>query len=836
MKISFIGQLSIDLGFILSLVALFLYFWSTQKDDQRSLRWANLLTVLVFGFTLVAMSSLVYLLVTHQFQYFYVYNYTSTDLALRYLVAALWGGQEGSFLVWIFFTVLTALALIRWSPTVYKAPVMFFMMLSISFLLSMTLGWDVLGLHLGASPFRTLVEEMPNAPFLQANPDFVPVDGRGLNDLLRSPWMVIHPPILFMGFAMMTVPFAFALAALWKRHYHEWITPALPWTLAANLCLFVAIFLGAYWAYVTLSFGGFWAWDPVENASLVPWIFGVAGIHTMLIQRKHATASKASFLFAIFAYILILYEAFLTRSGILGDASVHSFVDLGLYNQLLLFMVGNALFGIILLILRYKDLPGSKESSSMLSPDFIVFSGAIVLFVTAMVIILGTSSPIIGKLFSENPTPPEISFYNNWTAPLAMVISLLTVFGQYVWRKRIDSFETLASRLLWPLIITAVLTITSIMLADVREPLYMAYLFCTLFALIGNGFMLVEIVRRNPKLSGGALTHVGFAVLLIGSLASTAYNHYLLDQESHAYNAAVEQGLVKDDNGFPVIQKVTMFKLDLNQPKKIDDGWTVTYEGMRISNVDRPGEQRYQLRFERDSSASRSFTVEPVVYPMVATSTADNISWSVDPEVRAGITSDLYLYVASSGYLDRLMQSRQPAMQNDPADTSNVQQPTLTLKRGEERVLGPYKIFFTEFESLTDAELPDSAVVGVRALLAITDTTKNEQVQIKPSYAIVAKGAERFSMSQPVMIDNWDLIVRFDEIDPNSDAITLSFRGEGLPEVTLDDWVLVVAENKPFISFVWFGTFLLMGGFSVSIVRRWAENKKKRQHDAPNEA
>jgi len=214
MKISFIGQLSIDLGFVLSIAALFLYFWSTQKDDQRSLRWANWLTVLVFGCIVVAMSSLVYRLVTHQFQYFYVYNYTSTDLALRYLVAALWGGQEGSFLVWIFFTVLTALALIRWSPQVYKAPVMFFMMLSIGFLLSMTLGWDVLGLHLGASPFRTLAEEMPNVPFLQANPDFVPVDGRGLNDLLRSPWMVIHPPILFMGFAMLTVPFAFALAAL----------------------------------------------------------------------------------------------------------------------------------------------------------------------------------------------------------------------------------------------------------------------------------------------------------------------------------------------------------------------------------------------------------------------------------------------------------------------------------------------------------------------------------------------------------------------------------------------------------------------------------------------
>lgn len=827
-----IGHLSLSIAFILTLLAMVFYYRSTKIGSLRDLRIANWMNIGVLLATVISMGALVYLLVTHQFQYFYVYNYTSTDLAMRYLVAALWGGQEGSFLVWIFFTSLTTVGLMKWSPPSYRAPVLLFMTLSLAFLFSMTLGWNIFGLKIGASPFRTLIEEMPNAPFLQANPDFVPADGRGLNDLLRSPWMVIHPPILFMGFAMMTVPFAFALAALWKRNYTEWVTPALPWTLAANLCLFIAIFLGAYWAYVTLSFGGFWAWDPVENASIVPWIFGVAGIHTMLIQRKKAGAMRASFLFAIFAYVLILYEAFLTRSGILGDASVHSFVDLGLYNQLLLFMLVNTIVGVWLLVLRFKELPGSKEPSPILSPEFMVFTGSMMLFITAMVIILGTSSPIIGRLFSENPTPPEISFYNNWTLPLGMILAVLTVLGQVIWRRRVDSSESLATILTWPTVITAVITVASIIMGGVDNPLYMAYIMSTIFALVGNGWILVDIMRRSPKLAGGALSHVGFAVLLIGSLASTAYNTNLLDDESKNYNAAVEQGLVKDDEGFPVIQKVNMFKLDLNQPKQIDGGWTATYLGMTLSNIDRPGEQRYKIAFQRtDDPDSPRFIMEPVVYPMVATSSPGNVQYTVDPEVKPGLLHDIYMYVGSSAHLEREMERQQPStnmLNVAEADTNAQAMPKIKMKRGEVKELGPYTVRFDAFESLSVEEMPDSAIVGVRSLLTITDTTTGEEIEAKPSYAIIATGDERYSMSQPVLVDKWNLIVRFDEINPNSDQITLSFRGDRVPLVVTDDWVLVVADKKPFISFVWLGTFLLMGGFSVSIMRRWSDLRKKK--------
>ena len=199
---------------------------------------------------------------------------------------------------------------------------------------------DLFGaLKIGVTPFLTVAEFFPEAPVFLADPNFVPADGNGLNDLLQNYWMVIHPPMLFVGFATMIVPFAFAVSALWMKRYTEWVRPAMPWALISVMVLGIGISMGGYWAYETLSFGGYWAWDPVENSSFVPWIVGIAGIHMMLIQRKSGIGHKAALFLNMLAYLFVIYSTFLTRSGILGDVSVHSFVDLGLYNQLLLWIL-----------------------------------------------------------------------------------------------------------------------------------------------------------------------------------------------------------------------------------------------------------------------------------------------------------------------------------------------------------------------------------------------------------------------------------------------------------------------------------------------------------------
>ncbi|MGK7371218.1 MAG: cytochrome c biogenesis protein CcsA, partial [Candidatus Halalkalibacterium sp. M3_1C_030] len=480
----------------------------------------------------------------------------------------------------------------------------------------MILGVDFGTFKIGASPFRSLAEAMPNAPFIQSNPDFVPADGKGLNDLLKSPWMIIHPPALFLGFSMMAVPYCFAMAALWKRKYHAWVNAALPWTLGANLSLFTAIFLGGYWAYVTLSFGGYWAWDPVENASFIPWLIGTAGIHTMLIQRKSSTSQKASIILAMLAYVAVVYETFLTRSGVLSDSSVHSFVDLGLYNQLLLFMAVILGVGIGMLIYRYKDLPSQQNESKLLSREFMTFAGAMVLFLIGMVMTLGTSSPIIGRLFTENPTPPEVSFYNEWTMPLAILAAILTVLGQYLFWKRYNA-ESLANELLWPVAGACIATLTTIFIGDVRDLYYMLYLLSAWFALFGNGFVMVRLARKKPKLIGGSLSHIGFGIMLLGFLASSAYDGNLLDLSAKQYNEAVRQGKVTDKDGTPVRQPVNFLELKLNEPKVVNGKYLATYQGYSLRNQDRAGQQEYKIKFEEieEDGSGDTFYLYPQVYP-----------------------------------------------------------------------------------------------------------------------------------------------------------------------------------------------------------------------------
>lgn len=827
------GKVFINAAFLCSILAAAGYFLYSRNDDNRYFRASNWLFGLQALFLVAASGLLVYIILTHQFNYYYVFNYTSSDLQLKYLVAAFWGGQEGSFMLWILFSCVTGLGLMKWTRKPYRGPVLFFLTLTQVFLLSMVAGLHIGDLAIGASPFRTIAEAMPNAPFIQANPDFVPTDGKGLNDLLKSPWMVIHPPILFMGFAMMTVPYCFAMAALWKEKYNEWIHPALPWTLGANLCLLTAIFLGGYWAYVTLSFGGYWAWDPVENASLVPWLLGTAGIHTMIIQKKSSTSQKASIVFALLAYVAVIYETFLTRSGILEDASVHSFVDLGLYTQLVLFM--GVMTGVCLgmFIWRYRRLPSQQRETKILSREFMTFAGAMLLFLLGLIITLGTSSPIIGRLFTANPTPPEISFYNDWTFPLAIIAALMTVVGQFLFWKRQDA-ESLARDLLMPTALSCIATLATIMIAGITAWDAMLFLFAGWFALIGNAFIMGRLLLRKPSLIGGSLTHIGFGVLLLGILASSLYNSNLLDANTQAYNQAVERGEMTDEDGLLITQKANFMQLKLNEPKVVNNRYLFTYEGYTLDDQARPGQQEYRIRIEPIDGSSGGHYLHPQVYPMSSAAPGGQIQWSVDPDVRTGWLSDIYLYVAGSSYVDR--KNEQVAEQkqqrgNGPAgtaaaatpDTANVQE--LTMTEGEQLTLGGFDITLASFNQTSTEGLPDSTMIAVRARLSVQHQASGDAQILRPLYAIYTDQGQSWSYSPPQQLQGYQVSFRFTDIDPQSGEITLEV--SGIDEKYREEWVVIVAEEKPFISVVWAGTFLLMAGFSVSIFRHWSREKRR---------
>lgn len=825
-----VGNLLISLSFLSALGALILYGLASRDHALPVYeKWANRLWITKGLFVIASTALLSWLILTHRFEYFYVWNYTSLDLEMPYRFSALWGGQEGSFLVWILMTFLVGLALIRLTREPYRGPVLFVMALAQLFLLSMLLGWDLFGLHLGASPFRTIAQEMADAPFIQANPGFVPADGTGLNDLLKSPWMMIHPPVIFMGFAMMTVPFAFAIASLWKQKYDDWIRPALPWTLAANLSLLTAIFLGAYWAYETLSFGGYWAWDPVENASLVPWLIGTAGIHMMIIQRKSARAHKGAIFFSILAYIAVVYQTFLTRSGVLGQQSVHSFVDLGLYNQLLLFMLVILGLGIGLYLYRYKELPSAEGESAILSREFMTFTGAMLLFILGMVIILGTSSPILGRLFVEQPTPPEIQFYNDWSMPIALIMAITTVIAQFLFWKKQDA-ESLASSLVMPLLLTSVASIVTIVLGSVRDLYHMVYYFVGWFTVFGNGAILLYLVRRNSKLIGGALSHVGFGVLLLGILASSAYNEVMLDERIQRYNEMVLAGQVMDEQGFPVQELAETFMLELNKPKIVGGRYRVTYEGFRFTDSPRPGQQEYKIRFE-PLDGGKPFVLKPDVYPMSSSPVA-GMEWAVEPHVKSGLFSDIYLYVAGSAWVEeqnRRMDERSrtftPAsVGEDPSDGEEETHRSFRFEQDIPVEVGPYQFTYKSLEPVRGGVLPDSTLIAVAARLEIYHKPTDTTWEMTPLFAVYSENGVNYTWSPPEPLERFNLAASFTSIIPEEDAIRVTF--DGLLDEYEEDWVVIVAEKKPFVSIVWLGTFLLMGGFTISILRHWERDRR----------
>ncbi len=832
-----IGNILINTAFLLGFLSLIGYFLYSQKENTQYLTISNWLFGLKGLLVLAASGILLYLILTHQFNYYYVYNYTSSSLQLKYLISAFWGGQEGSFMLWILFSALMGLGLMKWVREPYRGPVLFFLTLNQLFLLSMILGIDFGSFTLGASPFRSLAEAMPNAPFIQSNPDFMPSDGKGLNDLLKSPWMVIHPPALFLGFSMMAVPYCFAMAALWKRKYHGWVNAALPWTLGANLSLFTAIFLGGYWAYVTLSFGGYWAWDPVENASFIPWLIGTAGIHTMLIQRKSSTSQKASIILAMLAYVAVVYETFLTRSGVLADSSVHSFVDLGLYNQLIIFMIVILGTGIAMLGYRYKDLPSQRNESKLLSREFMTFAGAMVLFLISLVIALGTSSPIIGRLFVENPTPPEISFYNEWTMPLAILAAILTVFGQYLFWKRQDA-ESLAQELLWPVAGACMATLATIFISEVRDLYYMVYLLSAWFALFGNASIMFRLARQKPRLIGGSLSHIGFGIMLLGFLASSAYDGNLLDHSVRQYNRAIKQGKVTDEDGTMVTQPVNFLELKLNEPKVVNNKYKVTYQGYTLSNQERPGQQEYKIKFERlnEPGNDDTFYLSPQVYPMGRADTT--INWSVDVDVMAGFFSDIYLYVAGSSYVehkneqfrkrqeDKGKNVMQPGSKKlEKAQQDSIPTQKINLANGDSVQMGNYTFTFQEYNSVDQSQLPDSTSIAVRALVDITYDANQTPYRINPLFALYSDGGKNWVYSPPAKLANHDIEVQFTRVFPESGKIELTLKG--ITEKPKEEWILLTAEEKPFVSLVWLGTFVLIAGFSVSILRHWDRERKK---------
>ncbi|MEI8059366.1 MAG: cytochrome c biogenesis protein CcsA, partial [Ferruginibacter sp.] len=433
-----IGHFFVILSLIASLIATIAYFKASRTTDLTDKkRWINLarITFITQLVSVLAIFSIIYYICSnHYFEYMYAYKHASKELEPKFLLACIWEGQEGSFLLWTIWHSILGLFLI-FKAKEWEAPVMTMISAAQIFLALMVLGIYFFGIRIGSSPFTLTRNELEGPIFGMPNYLSFIKDGVGLNVLLRNYWMVIHPPVLFLGFASTIIPFAYAYAGVQSKRFGDWIKPVLPYTLFSVCVLGIGIMMGGKWAYESLSFGGYWAWDPVENASLVPWLILVAGLHTMVIYNATGHSLRASYIFSILSFVFVLYSTYLTRTGILGDTSVHAFTEKDEVMKIMLILFFS-LFGMLLLSLffiNYKKIPAIEKEEGTNSREFWMFIGSLVFFFSALFISAKTSVPVYNKIFVTKIAPaedPEFS-YNRVMVLVAFVIGLLTAVGQY---------------------------------------------------------------------------------------------------------------------------------------------------------------------------------------------------------------------------------------------------------------------------------------------------------------------------------------------------------------------------------------------------------------------
>lgn len=543
-----IGHFGIILSFVGAVTALISYFFATQRRElPEGKTWLKLgrISFAAHGTAILIIAvTFFYILTNKYFEYHYVWANTSDDLPFEYVFSAFWKDQEGSFILWMFWHAVLGGILI-WKAGKWEAPVLACIALAQVFISSMILGVYIGGgdepLKFGSNPFL-LLRDMLQAPIFN-NADYLTlIEGKGLNPLLQNYWMTIHPPTLFLGFASTLIPFSFAVAGLWTKEYKAWLKPALPWALFSGAILGLGILMGGAWAYEALNFGGYWAWDPVENSSLVPWLILVAGIHTHLVARATGQSLRSTMLFYILTFVMILYSTYMTRSGILGDTSVHAFTELGLDDQLLLFIFSFLGLGLFLLFKNYNKIPVPKTEEATSSKEFWMFIGSLVLLLSAAMMTATTSLPIFNKfmkLFDPEFLPITIKdpvpYYNQQQIWIGILMGIFTGLAQYLRFKNSElkgqQLKKFLTHILISVSISGILTALFLLWIKPTDWQHPILLFSGLFAIVSNLDYLYSFTKMNLKTAGSILSHVGFGLAIIGIMATGLNKHFISKNE-----------------------------------------------------------------------------------------------------------------------------------------------------------------------------------------------------------------------------------------------------------------------------------------------------------------
>jgi cytochrome c-type biogenesis protein CcmF len=813
-----IGHFFVITALVASALSLISFLNAMKSDTPEKKRgWMNFGSAL-FGLhaisVLVIFSSIFYICSHHLYEYMYAYKHASLELESKYLLACIWEGQEGSFLLWALWHALIGVFLLRNKETnfneTWKAPVMSIVSVANFFLMMMILGIYFFDIRIGNSPFTLTRNEIAAPIFSQPNYLSFIKDGMGLNVLLRNYWMVIHPPVLFLGFASLLIPFAFACSSLKNKAYTDWIKPSLPWVLFGGIVLGIGIMMGGKWAYESLSFGGYWAWDPVENASLVPWLFLIAGMHTMLIYRATGHSLHASYLFILLSFIFVLYSTFLTRTGILGDTSVHSFTEAGKAINVMIgiFVLSFTIPSLGLFFSRYKKIPSINKEESTDSREFWMFIGSLLFFLSGVFIILITSIPVYGKTPGLSrliemihggplamPEDPEF-LYNKVMIMVAIIIGLLTAITQYLKYKSTPR-PAFLKKIIYPTLVSAVVVAMVAVFypftyekhgAGFLIAIYLAF-FSSAYAVIANGWYMFSVTGNNLKKAGSSVSHVGFTLMIVGILISSSNKKVISDSKVNGIQVPTGNDPMTKKKEDPT-ENLTLIR---DVPTRMSR-YEVTYQ--KDSSGNEKGRKFYHLNFdewdEKFETKKPAFSLEPDVYIM-----KDN-NMSSNPDTKSFLHKDVFSYISYAI--------------NSEQNTDTAQFKVYDIGEGETAFYG--NGYFT---------------LNKIAQNPVTDkfNFKPTDLALMAELKFVTKDSFSFTSTPLIIADSMGVSQWIDTV--YSQNLYVAFTGVsenrkikiGIKEATgLIDFVTVKTFEFPWIVLVWLGLIIMALGMQLSLLHR----------------
>ncbi|MCH7494674.1 MAG: heme lyase CcmF/NrfE family subunit [Candidatus Marinimicrobia bacterium] len=528
-----IGQFALQLGLMVSAGSIILVYMGVKQNRPELIRSGENGVIAVFGLTLISVLSLEYLMLTSDFNVEYVAKYTSLALPVIYKIAALWGGQAGSLLFWLFLlTIYSFVTILNYRNKQRKL-----------------MPW-VVGTTMVVSIFFHLLLVFVADPFQRL--DIMPVDGNGLNPLLQNPYMAIHPIMLYLGYVGFVIPFAFAIGALaTKQMGTDWIRAIRRSTIIAWLFLTIGNILGMKWAYIELGWGGYWAWDPVENAAILPWFTGTAFLHSVMIQEKKGMLKVWNMVLIIITFLLTIFGTFLTRSGILS--SVHTFTESAIGPMFFAFLAFLSISSFGLLFMRLDSLKSESQLESLISRESTFLFNNLLLVGAAFAVLWGTIFPLISELFKGVQVTVSAPFFNQITVPIGLALILLTgVCTMISWRKMTAS--KFRKNFLYPSIFSGVLVIVQLAvgLRGFYTIMGFTFLFFTTYSLGMEFWMgttarmrmtgekalqaLNLLVGKNKRRYGGYIVHFGMVLIFFGFAGSGSFQFeeqvYLRENES----------------------------------------------------------------------------------------------------------------------------------------------------------------------------------------------------------------------------------------------------------------------------------------------------------------